>query len=259
MIERPPLVAEAEWQYTGQSGAAYAHTYYPAFIDAPASSCFIAPIHGKPIYIHLVRQLRALEVTDFDNSLGDKQEGIRRIPVIRKPIRQVRINSVTAYGRDTWGGSGLAFAQEIPITGRIFRNLAFTEVIVGWEVRDPAEREDLSLFYRGLRRLLFTYRYLAPDLRAKLAPALRGQLPAIRLGGCTYSGHRATTAIERLRDNEPQSWHVKILSIADHTSVPFLKWSYKKRCTNAIVGVPIGGSWLWRVNGSSWLRKRLKN
>ena len=42
-------------------------------------------------------------------------------------------------------------------------------------------------------------------------------------------------------------------------SVPFLKWSYKKRCTNAIVGVPIGGSWLWRVKGSSWLRKRLKN
>src|ERR1700730_18527106 len=39
------------------------------------------------------------------------------------------------------------------------------------------------------------------------------------------------------------------------TSVPFLKWSYKKRCTNAIVGVPIGGSWLWRVKGSSWLRK----
>src|ERR1700731_5489763 len=42
-------------------------------------------------------------------------------------------------------------------------------------------------------------------------------------------------------------------------SVPFLKWSYKKRCTNAIVGVPIGGSWLWRVKGSSWLRKRLRN
>lgn len=46
---------------------------------------------------------------------------------------------------------------------------------------------------------------------------------------------------------------------AKDASVPFLKWSYKKRCTNAIVGVPIGGSWLWRVKGSSWLRKRLKN
>jgi len=45
----------------------------------------------------------------------------------------------------------------------------------------------------------------------------------------------------------------------DAPSVPFLKWSYKKRCTNAIVGVPIGGSWLWRVKGSSWLRKRLRN
>jgi hypothetical protein len=40
---------------------------------------------------------------------------------------------------------------------------------------------------------------------------------------------------------------------------PFLKWSYRKRCTNAIVGVAIGGSWLWRVKGSSWLRKRLRN
>jgi transaldolase / glucose-6-phosphate isomerase len=47
--------------------------------------------------------------------------------------------------------------------------------------------------------------------------------------------------------------------IASVASVPFLKWRYKKRCTNAIVGVPIGGSWLWRVKGSSWLRKRLKN
>ena len=34
-----------------------------------------------------------------------------------------------------------------------------------------------------------------------------------------------------------------MLPITSCTSVPFLKWSYKKRCTNAIVGVPIGGSW----------------
>src|ERR1700737_1215004 len=46
---------------------------------------------------------------------------------------------------------------------------------------------------------------------------------------------------------------VSVEEIERHASVPFLKWSYKKRCTNAIVGVPIGGSWLWRVKGSSWL------
>ena len=59
----------------------------------------------------------------------------------------------------------------------------------------------------------------------------------------------------RTRIAKAADWH----TISTTPSVPFLKWSYKKRCTNAIVGVPIGGSWLWRVKGSSWLRKRLKN
>jgi hypothetical protein len=69
MTERPPLIANEEWQDTGQIGATYAHTYYPAFIDIPSNSAFITPINGKPVYIHLVTQIKVLEVTDFGNYL----------------------------------------------------------------------------------------------------------------------------------------------------------------------------------------------
>jgi hypothetical protein len=192
-MERPPLVAEAEWRDTGQVGAAYAHTYYPAFIDAPRSSCFITPINAKPIYIHLVRQLKALEITDFDNTLGEQERGIRVLPIIKKPIRGVRVDSVSVRARDAWGNEGIAFAP-------------FTEIIIGWEFRGAWEPNDLSIFRQALRRLLFTYRYLSPDLRARLSPALKGELAAIRVGCCTYDDRRASTALDRIRDNEPLRW-----------------------------------------------------
>jgi hypothetical protein len=106
-IGRPPLVAKAEWQDTGQIGAAYVHTYYPAFIDVPPTSAFITPIDNKPIYIHVVRHLKALEVTDFDNSLVENEDGERRLPVIRQPITGVERDSVSASGSDAWGGVGI--------------------------------------------------------------------------------------------------------------------------------------------------------
>ena len=120
--------------------------------------------------------------------------------------------------KNAWGNSGIAVAQELPITGRIFRNSSFTEIIVGWEVRDAWETNDLSIFYQGLRRLLFTYRYLSPDLRARLSPALKGDLPAIRVGFCKYSGPRAPTALDRIRDNEPLRWAMNTMSVREYVS-----------------------------------------
>lgn len=157
-IERPPLVAEGEWQDTGQLGAAYVHTYYPAFIDVPPASAFITPIDNKPIYIHVARHLKALEVTDFDNSLVEKDEGERRLPIIRQPITGVEVDSVSASGSDAWGGVGILVAQEQSLTGKIFRNTPFTEIIVGWEVRHPVEAAEHEIFYKALRRLLYAYR-----------------------------------------------------------------------------------------------------
>src|SRR5438874_7602113 len=143
----PPLVEEAEWWDTGQVGAAYVHTYYPAFIDITQSSLFITPIQGKPICIHLVRHVKALEVTDFNNFLTEQEQGIRRLPVIRRPINGVRIASVTATARDAWGGKGIFIAHELSTNGRIFRNRPFTEIIIGREIRNAVEDNTLVAFY----------------------------------------------------------------------------------------------------------------
>src|SRR5258707_436181 len=43
-------------------------------IDIPSSSAFITPINGKPIYIHLVAQIKVLEVTDFGNYLYEQKD-----------------------------------------------------------------------------------------------------------------------------------------------------------------------------------------
>jgi len=120
--------------------------------------------------------------------------------------------------RDAWGGKGIFIAHELSTNGRIFRNRPFTEIIIGREIRNAVEDNTLTAFYIALRRLIYTYRFLTPDLRATLNPALKGQLPAIRRGMSLYSGQRAPTAVERIRDNEPQNWNLDTLSIQDYVS-----------------------------------------
>jgi hypothetical protein len=154
MIEervRPPLVAEAEWQDTGQIGAAYVHTYYPAYIDIVPNVAFITPINSKPIYIHIVRHLKALEVTDFNNSLYQERKGDLLLPVITKPINGVQPDRVVSIsGKDAWDGSGIVMAQEWSPTGKIFRNFSYTEVVVGWEIRESPQADDSHIFLRGV-------------------------------------------------------------------------------------------------------------
>jgi hypothetical protein len=220
MIEegvRPPLVAEAEWQDTEQIGAAYAHTYYPAYIDIVPNVAFITPINSKPVYIHIVRHLKALEVTDFDNSLYEEPKGDLLLPMIRKPINGVQPDRVVSMnGKDAWDGYGIVMAQEWSLAGKIFRNTSYTEIVVGWEIRETRQAGNLHIFYEALRKLLYTYRYLTPDLRARLGPALKAHVPTIRRGVCNYKNPRAPVALDRLRDNEPRHWRLDTLSFKEY-------------------------------------------
>jgi hypothetical protein len=131
---RPPAIADTEWDDTGQIGAVYTHSYYPAFIDIAPNSCFIAAVEGKPVYIHIVSHAKALEVTDFGNSLVEQTVGSLRIPAIGREIKTVDSASVSATAKDAWGSSGIVFAAEVALDGRIFRNTPFTEIIIAWEI-----------------------------------------------------------------------------------------------------------------------------
>jgi hypothetical protein len=75
-----------------------------------------------------------------------------------------------------------------------------------------------TFFYEALRKLLYTYRYLTPDLRARLGPALRAHVPTIRRGVSNYKNPRAPVALDRLRDNEPQNWRLDTLSFKEYVS-----------------------------------------
>jgi hypothetical protein len=72
------------------------------------------------------------------------------------------------------------------------------------------------MFHHALQRLLLTYRYIVPDLRAKLEPALRGVVPVVRAQFSSYRDPRASTALDRIRDNEPERWHLEIVSIGEY-------------------------------------------
>ncbi len=130
----------------------------------------------------------------------------------------MRTDSVSANASDAWGGAGILFAQEPSLDGKLFRNSAFTEIVIGWEIWNQSDKNDISIFYQALRRLVYTYRYLTPDLRASLGPALKGHVQTIRRGSCIYKNPRAATAIDRLQDNEPQYWRLEILSTKGYAS-----------------------------------------
>ncbi|WP_193171069.1 hypothetical protein [Nisaea nitritireducens] len=218
MDGRPLEIKDGDWVFCEQVGAVYGRTFYPSFIDLAPNSAYMTVVDSVPVFINIVRHVRALEIIDYNNELFLQEKGNGKVSRIKYPIHGVDSDNSSAVISDKYGSSGVAIAVENKNNGKIFGNSSFTEVIIGREVKNEKEYDDLRFFSVALRKLLYTYRYLTPDLRSRIDPSNGCGGKFLMTARTLYSGTMAPTALERLSDSIPEEWSVTIVKVDDYVS-----------------------------------------
>ena len=211
---RPQGISDEAWLGIGVIGAVYTRSFYPSFIDLPEDAAFLSSTAGRLLYVRVVRRGRALNVTDYRNELIERAEGELRVASLVTPLEGIDPDNISAVIADRYGSSGLGIVIE-KTRDRVWRNVPFTEIVVGWEVSVAAEFGILSPSEDAVLALLQAYRFARHDLRARIEPAVTGAIPLIRSRIVAYQDVPTGNAFERLASLEPSDLRLDIISFGD--------------------------------------------
>lgn len=194
-------------------GVSIVHQHYPGFIDVVPNSQFVIDSPDLRGSVQIISHVRPLVVTDFANRLVTVDEGGGRMTRIARPIPDVADDAISAAGTSREGRSGPIVAIEKPVTGRIFYQDIYTEVLTCTEAPDTIENAGLQGHAPLLERLIGTYRYLKPDPRVSMAPETPVDTTPLRVGFYRYSDEeRKMPFVERIQNAAPTSLRLSIMS-----------------------------------------------
>lgn len=194
-------------------GVSIVHQHYPGFIDVVPNSQFIIDSPDLRGSVQIISHVRPLVVTDFANELVTVAEGGGRMTRIACPIPNVADDTISAEATGREGRSGPIVAIEKSVTGRIFYQDIYTELLTCTEAADLNESAGLQGHAPLLARLIGTYRYLKPDPRLSMAAETPADTTPLRVGFYRYSDEeRSMPFAERIQNAAPASLSLSILS-----------------------------------------------
>jgi hypothetical protein len=194
-------------------GVSIVHQHYPGFIDVMPNSQFILDAPDLRGSVQIISHVRPLVVTDFANELVAVPVGDARITRIARPIPNVADDAISADATGREGRSGPIVAIEKAVTGRIFFQDIYTEVLTCTEAPDTNESSGLQGHARLIERLVGTYRYLKPDPRLPMASDVPADTTPLRVGFYRYSDkERSMPFAERIQNASPSSLSLSIMS-----------------------------------------------
>lgn len=195
------------------AGVSIVHQHYPGFIDVVPNSQFILDAPDLRGSVQVVSHVRPLIVTDFSNGLVTVPVGDGRMTRIARPIPNVADDAVSADATGREGRSAPIVAIEKAVTGRIFYQDIYTELLTCTEAPDTNESAGLRGHAKLIERLVGTYRYLKPDPRLSMASEVPADTTPLRVGFYRYSDEeRNMPFADRIQNASPPSLSLSIMS-----------------------------------------------
>ncbi|MEN3977202.1 hypothetical protein [Emcibacter sp. SYSU 3D8] len=201
--DRPPI------------GVHIVHQHYPGFIDVLPNALYLVDGGGLRGGVQVLRHVRPLIVTDFDNSFSRTDGSVGQVFTrLERPIGEILAdaNVVDAIGLE--GRSAPTLAIEKGPRGRIFYQDVFTELQTLTEFFEPSQSDGLVAHGLLLRRFIATYRFLHPDPRLEMPSEAPIESTPLRVGRYVYASEERSWPFEqRIEQAYPSDLQLSIMAL----------------------------------------------
>ena len=196
-------------------GVYFVHQHYPGFIDVLPNALYLVDGGGLRGAVQVIRHVRPLVVTDFDNRLIRAQGGAGEIFTrLQRPIADISDDSNVVDATGVEGRSAPTIAIEKDVAGRIFYQDVFTELQTLTEFAEPEPSTGLISHGLLVQRFVSTYRYLHPDPRLEMPSELPIETTPLRVGHYLYSATERLWPFERRIETAwPSELHLSITAL----------------------------------------------
>lgn len=196
-------------------GASIVHQHYPGFIDVLPNTLYLVDGAGLRGGVHVVRHVRPLVVTDFDNGLRRFEADDGRVFTrLAHAIDDISDESNVVDARGLEGRAAPTIAIEKGPQGRIFHQDVYTELQTLTEFIAPDSSNGLINHGHLVRRFISTYRYLHPDPRLEMPTEVPIETTPLRVGRYIYNAaERALPFDKRIERAWPAELHLSIAAL----------------------------------------------